>query len=46
MSKVIGGPDDFTVIGENIHASRVVLRNGRRAVTLDDGTEAVTWKDG
>lgn len=46
MSRVIDGPDDFTVIGENIHATRVVLRNGRRAVTLDDGTEAVTWKDG
>ncbi|MCH8223376.1 MAG: dihydropteroate synthase [Chloroflexi bacterium] len=46
MSRFIGGSDDFTVIGENIHASRVVLRNGRRAVTLDDGTEAVTWKDG
>ncbi len=46
MASVISGPDEFTVIGENIHATRVVLRNGRRAVTLDDGTEAVNWTDG
>ena len=31
-------------MGENIHATRVVLRNGRRAVTLDDGTEVVPFK--
>ena len=41
---MIKSPDDFTVIGENIHATRIVLRNGRRVTTLDDGTEAVTFK--
>ena len=44
MSRVIQSPEDFTVIGENIHATRVVLRNGRLAVTLEDGTEAVPFK--
>ncbi len=45
MSRVVASPEDFTIIGENIHATRVVLRNGRRAVTLDDGTEAVPFED-
>ena len=45
MTRVIQSPEDFTVIGENIHATRVVLRNGRRAVTLEDGAEAVPFKD-
>ncbi len=40
----IDSPDQFTIIGENIHATRVVLRNGRRAVTLEDGTEAVPFR--
>ena len=44
MSRVISSPEEFTIVGENIHATRVVLRNGRRAVTLDDGTEAVPFK--
>ena len=44
MSRVISSPEKFTVVGENIHATRVVLRNGRRAVTLDDGAEAVPFK--
>ena len=41
---MIESPEDFTIIGENIHATRVVLRNGRRTTTLDDGTEAVSFK--
>jgi 5-methyltetrahydrofolate--homocysteine methyltransferase len=41
---IVQKPEQFTIIGENIHATRVVLRNGRRAVTLDDGTEAVPFK--
>ena len=45
MPRVVDSAEDFTVIGENIHATRAVLRNGRRAVTLDDGTEAVTFRD-
>jgi cobalamin-dependent methionine synthase I len=44
MPRVISSPEQFTIIGENIHATRVVLRNGRRAVTQDDGTEAVPFK--
>ena len=45
MPRVVDSAEDFTVIGENVHATRAVLRNGRRAVTLDDGTEAVTFRD-
>ena len=41
----INSPDQFAIIGENIHATRVVLRNGRRALTLDDGTEAIPFQD-
>ena len=44
MPRVVDSPDQFTVIGENIHATRVLLRTGRRMVTLDDGTEAVPFK--
>ncbi len=42
---MIKRPEDFTIIGENIHATRVVLRNGKRATTLEDGTEAVVFTD-
>ncbi|NQW17858.1 MAG: dihydropteroate synthase [Chloroflexi bacterium] len=45
MARAIESADQFTIIGENIHATRIVLRNGRRATTLDDGTEAITWTD-
>ena len=45
MPPVIDSPDQFTIVGENIHATRVVLRNGRKALTMDDGTEAVPFKD-
>ena len=45
MPAMINSPEDFTIIGENIHATRVVLRNGRRAITLDDGREIVPFKD-
>lgn len=44
MPKVISSPDEFTIVGENIHATRVLLRNGRRAKTLEDGTEVVPFK--
>ena len=44
MPRVIDSPEQFTSIGENIHATRVVLRNGRKAKTLDDGTEMVPFK--
>ena len=44
MARVITSPEEFTIIGENIHATRVVLRKGRRVVTLDDGREAMPFK--
>ena len=44
MPKVINSPDQFTVIGENIHATRVVKRGGIRGHVYEDGTEAVKYK--
>ena len=46
MPRVVETPDQFTIVGENIHATRVLLRKGRRITTLDDGTEAVPFRDG
>ncbi len=37
-----GGP--FTIIGENIHATRTLLRSGRHVVTLPDGSEAIRFE--
>jgi 5-methyltetrahydrofolate--homocysteine methyltransferase len=37
--------DPFIVIGENIHATRVVLRGGPRVVTLPDGRPALPFTD-
>ncbi len=34
---------NFTVVGENIHCSRIVKRQGKRAVKLADGSEAVSY---
>lgn len=45
MPRVIESPDQFAIIAENIHATRVVLLKGKRVTTLDDGTEAVFYKD-
>ena len=44
MPRAIESPGQFTIIAENIHATRIVLRNGRRTKTLEDGTEAVTFR--
>jgi pterin binding enzyme len=35
----------FTIVGENIHATRIVLRKGNRVKVLDDGTEGVRFRD-
>lgn len=35
----------FTVIGENVHTSRVVLRGGRHTATGPDGCEAIRFVD-
>jgi len=39
MPRIIDVPEQFIIVGENIHATRSLLRNGNRAKTLDDGTE-------
>ena len=44
MPKIIDNSDQFTVIGENIHATRVVKRGGVRGHVFEDGTEAVRYK--
>jgi 5-methyltetrahydrofolate--homocysteine methyltransferase len=33
----------FTIIGENIHATRVVLRSGKRVATTADGRDALVF---
>jgi len=43
MTEMPRGP--FIVIGENIHATRVVLRGGQRVVALRDGRPALPFKD-
>ncbi len=45
MPRTITSPEQFITIGENIHTTRVVRRNGRRATTLPGGVEAVVYKD-
>ena len=45
MPRHLKSADDFITIGENIHTTRIVLLNGRRVRTLDDGTEGVPFKD-
>ncbi len=45
MQKTISSPTQFVIIGENIHTTRVVRRNGRRATTLPGGVEAVEYRD-
>ena len=44
MPRVIDSPDQFIVLGENIHATRVVKRGGVRGHVFDDGTEAIRYK--
>jgi len=45
MPKVIDSPDEFIVVGENIHATRVLLLKGKRIATTEDGNEVVPFKD-
>lgn len=35
----------FQVVGENIHATRVVKRSGRHAAELEDGTVGIAFED-
>jgi len=39
------GVDAFIIIGENIHCTRKVKRGGKRAITTDDGREAIAFED-
>jgi 5-methyltetrahydrofolate--homocysteine methyltransferase len=43
MPRAIEDPSDFTIIAENIHATRILLRKGKRVTTLEDGTEVVPF---
>ena len=43
MSQIVNQAPDFIIIGENIHATRVLLRNGKRAKTLPDTSEVVPF---
>ena len=45
MPKVIDSPDEFIVVGENIHATRVLLLKGKRISTTENGDEVVPFKD-
>ena len=36
--------DDFIIIGENIHTTRVLMRNGRRIAQNKDGIEAISYQ--
>ena len=33
----------FTIVGDNIHATRTVLRTGRHVATLPDGRDAIRF---
>ena len=43
--KVSGLDKEFILIGENIHATRIVLRNGKRVATSPEGVESVVYTD-
>jgi len=43
MTDTVRGP--FIVIGENIHATRVLLRNGARVTSLPDGRPGLPFTD-
>jgi cobalamin-dependent methionine synthase I len=38
-----GLDEDFVVVGENLHATRVLLRSGKHVVTMADGEEAIRY---
>jgi 5-methyltetrahydrofolate--homocysteine methyltransferase len=42
--KVDGLAREFILIGENIHATRVVLRNGKRVAVSPEGIESVVYQ--
>ena len=38
-----GSEKDFAVIGENLHATRILLRSGKHVVTSPAGEEAIRY---
>ena len=44
MPRVIDSTDQFIILGENIHATRVVKRGGVRGHVFDDETEAIKYR--
>ena len=45
MGRVINSPQDFVIIGENIHTTRVVRLGGVFHQELEDGTDAIKYRD-
>ena len=45
MTRAIDSPENFTIVGENIHTTRVVKRGGVFTAELEDGTEAIKFRD-
>ena len=43
--KVKGLDKAFTVVGENVHCTRILLRKGKRIGETPDGEEAVMWTE-
>ena len=41
--KISGMAKEFIIIGENIHTTRIVLRNGKRVTTNPEGVESVVY---
>jgi 5-methyltetrahydrofolate corrinoid/iron sulfur protein methyltransferase len=45
MSRVVDAPEDFVIIGENIHTTRIVKLGGVFHQKLDDGSDAIKYRD-
>jgi 5-methyltetrahydrofolate--homocysteine methyltransferase len=45
MTPVLKQADDFVIIGENIHTTRVVKLGGVFHETLEDGSDAIRYRD-
>ncbi len=43
MNQIVNQSTEFIIIGENIHATRILLRNGKKARTLPDASEVVPF---
>jgi 5-methyltetrahydrofolate--homocysteine methyltransferase len=41
--KLEGREEEFIVVGENIHTTRIVLRRGKHVTTAPDGSEAIRF---